>query len=115
MNNKSLKSNERLPLKAIVQKAIINKAKAFQKSKPFNAKESPDNFALKATIADYPDVMTTEEASEYLRVSKTTLQNYEDVGYLKALRHTLPGKSRGKVTWLKSELDKVKYGAYKNN
>ena len=47
--------------------------------------------------------------------AKTTLQNYEDVGYLKALRHTLPGKSRGKVTWLKSELDKVKYGAYKNN
>ena len=98
-----------------MHKSIINKAKAFQKSKTFNIKEVPSDFLLKASVPDYPDVMTTEEAAEYLRVSKTTLQNYEDVGYLKALRHTLPGKSRGKVTWLKSELDKVKYGAYKNN
>ena len=115
MKSESLKSNEKPPLKAIIHKAIINKAKAFQKSKPFNTKDSLDHFPIKATAPDYPDVMTTEEAAEYLRISKTTLQNYEDVGYLKALRHTLPGKSRGKVTWLKSELDKVKYGAYKNN
>ena len=115
MKNESLKSKERLPLKALMHKAIINKAKAFNKSKAFNAKEKHNDFLLKSTAPDYPDVMTTEEAAEYLRVSKTTLQNYEIVGYLKALRHTLPGKSRGKVTWLKSELDKVKYGAYKNN
>jgi excisionase family DNA binding protein len=115
MKSESLKAKETPPLKALIHKSIINKAKAFQKNKAFNTKEVPHDFLLKVAVPDYPDVMTTEEAAEYLRVSKTTLQNYEDVGYLKALRHTLPGKSRGKVTWLKSELDKVKYGAYKNN
>jgi len=115
MKNNSLKSKNRPSLNEILKKSIIQKAKAFQKSKALVIKDSPDNFLIKAAVPIYQDVMTTEEAAEYLRVSKTTLQNYEEVGYLKALRHTLPGKSRGKVTWLKSELDKVKYGAYKNN
>lgn len=115
MKLKSLKSNEIQPARSVIRNSIINKAKAFQKSKSFSPIESPDNCMTKSVAQDYPDVMTTEEAAGYLRVSKTTLQNYEDVGYIHALRHTLPGKSRGKVTWLKSELDKLKYGTYKNN
>ena len=100
-------------IKDAIIKSIIDKSTNFKRKQE---KGMPsDNSQKKEQINRLPDIMTTREAAEYIRSSSTTLQKYEKAGFIRAVRHRLPGKTRGKVTWLKSDLDKLKYGAYLNS
>jgi hypothetical protein len=98
-----------------VKQAIIKKSRDFKFKQKQTSDQAASDFLIKQQSPVYPEIMTTQEAAEYIRSSTTTLQNYESVGYVKALRHKLPGKKRGKVMWLKSELDKFKFGLYQRN
>ena len=115
MKESPLLSKSKRKTSPVIVKSIVKKARDFRKQNLDKAKieiKTP----VKAVIPDeLPDPMTTYEATKYLRVSKTTLLAYEDSGFLKAIRNILPDKNRGKVTWAKEQLDRVKFGTYKNN
>jgi hypothetical protein len=100
-------------MNSIVVGNIIKKARDYHKQKL--EKPKIDNKPAFVAPDQFPDPMTTVEATKYLRVSKTTLMAYENSGFLKAIRNVLPNKNRGKVTWSKEQLDRVKFGTYKNN
>ena len=99
-------------IKETIIKSIINKSTDFKRKQ--EKSRHTESHQINEKINDFPDIMTTREAADYIRSSSTTLQKYEKVGFITAVRHRLPGKTRGKVTWLKSDLDKLKYGAYLN-
>ena len=115
MRFKPLISKDRSKISSIVVGNIVKKAREFQKQNVAKAK-TENKIPVKGFVPDeLPDPMTTYEATKYLRVSKTTLMAYENSGFLKAIRNILPDKNRGKVTWAKEQLDRVKFGTYKNN
>jgi len=108
-------SKNKNKISSIVIGNIVKKAREFQKQNIAKA-NTENKIPVKVFVpAELPDPMTTSEATKYLRVSKTTLMAYENYGFLKAIRNILPDKSRGKVTWAKEQLDRVKFGTYKNN
>ena len=113
MNTPLKTQADQIKIKEAIIKSIINKSTDFKRKQ--KKAMPPENAQIKEKTNNFPDIMTTREAAEYIRSSSTTLQKYEKVGFIKAVRHRLPGKTRGKVTWLKSDLDKLKYGAYLNS
>lgn len=113
MNTPPKIHGEQSKINEAIIKSIINKSTDFKRKQE---KGRPaEKYQINEETNNFPDIMTTREAADYIRSSSTTLQKYEKVGFIKAVRHRLPGKTRGKVTWLKSDLDKLKYGAYLNS
>jgi hypothetical protein len=115
MKESPLINKNKRNISPVIVKNIVKKAREFRKQNVDKARFE-SKIPVKAFVPDeLPDPMTTYEATKYLRVSKTTLMAYENYGFLKAIRNILPDKSRGKVTWTKEQLDRVKFGTYKNN
>lgn len=94
---------------------VVAKAREYKRNQSLVEAKVVGSVTADLAVKTVAEVMNTKDACVYLDVSKTTLRGYEKAGWVKAIRNIRPEKTRGKVTWSRAMLDRIKFGVSAQN